>query len=396
MKIVFLKTYDFPHGGAPQNRLLGICRGLIEQGVDAEVHVYAPAKLNIPENHQKVITYKSVPIFNHASRWSPIKSKPDQVFGLFFGMFESIVAIIKSHRIKKIDYVFINAEKNLYVLPFFLLAKLLGAKLGRDLNEYPKSVLRPNSYSKGRAKYKLNTNYRWFDVIFVITKNLEDYYKPLAGKKTRFLLLPVTVDFDRFPEPVKDLAKNRNITYVGDLSQGKDGVLTLIRAFALIQNEFPEHNLKLIGSNSDKNYMNLVAQTIEELSLQARIILTGYMNPEDIPGELYRARLLVLSRPDNIQAKGGFPTKLGEYLATGVPVAVTIVGELPFYLTDNKNAFLADPDSIESFADAMKRALMDNENAAKIGIAGRETAKLHFAHSSQGKMLFSFLKGDTK
>jgi glycosyltransferase involved in cell wall biosynthesis len=391
MKIVFLKTYDFPHGGAPQNRLLGICRGLIEQGVDAEVHVYAPAKLNIPENHQKVITYKSVPIFNHASRWSPIKSKPDQVFGLFFGMFESIVAIIKSHRIKKIDYVFINAEKNLYVLPFFLLAKLLGAKLGRDLNEYPKSVLRPNSYSKGRAKYKLNTNYRWFDVIFVITKNLEFYYKPLARKKTRFLLLPVTVDFDRFPEPVKDIANNRHITYVGDLSQSKDGVLTLLRAFALIQNEFPEHNLKLIGSNSDKNYMNLVAQTIEELSLRSRVILTGYMNPEDIPGELYKARLLVLSRHDNIQAKGGFPTKLGEYLATGVPVAVTRVGELPFYLTDNKNAFLADPDSIESFADAMKRALSNTEFASQVGLAGRETAWLHFSHSTQGKLISEFL-----
>jgi glycosyltransferase involved in cell wall biosynthesis len=396
MKIVFLRTYDFPHGGAPQNRLLGICRGLIAQAADVEVHVYAPAKLNIPENHKKFQTYKSVPIFNHASRWSPVKRKFDQVFGLFLGLITSILGILKSHRVNKIDYFFINTENNFYILPYFFLAKLLGVKLGRDLNEYPKSVLNPGIYTKGRALYKLNTNYRWFDVIFVITKNLEKYYKPLAGKKTRFLLLPVTVDFDRFPEPVKDIANNRHITYVGDLSQSKDGVLTLIRAFALIQNEFPEHNLKLIGSNNDKNYMNLLAQTIEELSLQARIILTGYMNPEDIPCELYKARLLVLSRPDNIQAKGGFPTKLGEYLATGVPVAVTRVGELPLYLTDNKNAFLADPDSIESFADAMKRALLNTDNAAKVGIAGREIAKLHFAHSSQGKMLFSFLKGETK
>ena len=49
--------------------------------------------------------------------------------------------------------------------------------------------------------------------------------------------------------------------------------------------------------------------------------------------------MLVLARPDNIQAKGGFPTKLGEYLATGNPVVVTKVGEIPNYLIDGVNAF---------------------------------------------------------
>ena len=120
-------------------------------------------------------------------------------------------------------------------------------------------------------------------------------------------------------------------------------------------------------------------------------MLTGFVNPEKIPDNLYQSRLLVLSRPESKQAQGGFPTKLGEYLATGVPVAVTRVGEIPNYLIDGQNAFLAEPGDIESFADAMKRALVDKKVSRKVGLAGREIAIRCFSHSIQGRMIKEFL-----
>ena len=64
-----------------------------------------------------------------------------------------------------------------------------------------------------------------------------------------------------------------------------------------------------------------------------------------MPKYLCNAKLLALARPDSIQAQGGFPTKLGEYLATGRPVVVTKVGEIPDYLEDGVNAFLSDINS---------------------------------------------------
>lgn len=100
MKIVFLRSYDFPIGGAPQNRLLGICRGLIEQGFEVEVHQFAPAKLNIPENLVKFQVYKSVYIYNHATRWSPVKSRVQQFVGIFVGFFGALFAILRSNKKK--------------------------------------------------------------------------------------------------------------------------------------------------------------------------------------------------------------------------------------------------------------------------------------------------------
>ena len=392
LKIVFVKAYDFPLGGAPQNRALGICRGLIEEGHIVEIHQYAPAKLDLPQNHLKKQIYKSVPIYNHAWRWSPVKSKYHQAIGIIEGMIISLWSIFKSHRINRVDYIFFGAHKNIFIIPFFLLSKILGAKFGRDLNEYPTYVLSPDDYNWYQKKYKMLTNYRWYDVLFIMTKHLVNYYKPLLKKDAKTLLLPMTVDMDRFAHPSKELIHSKYITYCGDLSQSKDGVLSLIKSFAKIKDEFGEVKLKLIGENKDKEYIKSLKELICDLGLSDSVVLTGYIHPDKIPSELYNSRLLVLSRPNTVQAQGGFPTKLGEYLATGIPVAVTSVGEIPYYLKDGKNAFMTEPDDIEGFANAMRRALKDDELSLKIGSTGRETAIVHFSHRSQGYVTSNFLK----
>jgi len=391
VKIIFLKAYDFPFGGASQNRLLGICRGLAEEGHHLEVHQYSPSKLDLKLNTLKSQEYKGIHIYNHAWRWSPVRSKHTQAIGLISGILSCFFSILRSNKNGHIDYIFMNTEKNIYLFPFFIISRLIGAKFGRDLNEYPIAILKPVKFNELLKKYKISTNYRWFDVVFIISKDLINYYSPLLNKRSRILYLPVTVDFDRFPFPVDSLEELNYITYCGDLSDSKDGILTLIRAFEIVRNGFPEIKLKLIGQNSDTNYMSNLNKLIDDLKLSDQIVFTGYVHPDKMPGELYNSRLLVLSRPENIQNRGGFPTKLGEYLATGIPVAVTSVGEIPFYLKDEINAYLAEPGDIESFAGSMKRALTDKGKALKVGLAGRNTALEHFSHKRQGRIISDFL-----
>lgn len=391
MKIIFLKAYDFPLGGASQNRLLGICRGLAEEGHHLEVHQYSPSKLDLKLNTLKSHLYKGIRIYNHAWRWSPVKSKYAQTTGLISGIISCFFSILRSNKAEHIDYIFMNTEKNIYILPFFIISRLMGSKFGRDLNEYPLVVLKPERFNRLQGKYKISTNYRWFDVVFIISKDLINYYSPYLNKRSKILYLPVTVDFDRFPFPVESLEGLNYITYCGDLSDSKDGIFTLIRAFKIVRKVFPEIKLKLIGQNSDSKYMSILNDLIADLKLSDHIVFTGYVHPDKMPGELYKSRLLVLSRPESIQNRGGFPTKLGEYLATGIPVAVTSVGEIQLYLKDEINAYMAKPGDIESFADCMKRALTDKGKALKVGLAGRNTALEHFSHRRQGKIISDFL-----
>jgi glycosyltransferase involved in cell wall biosynthesis len=115
------------------------------------------------------------------------------------------------------------------------------------------------------------------------------------------------------------------------------------------------------------------------------------VNRNELPAYLCSALLLVLSRPKNIQAEGGFPTKLGEYLATGRPVVVTKVGEIPEYLTDEVNAFLAEPDNADAFALRVLYALSNAELADKVGANGKKLAYSTFNYKVQSQNLISFI-----
>lgn len=391
MNIAIIRSYDFPEGGAAQNRALSICCGLREQRHHVEVHVFGPGKLDRNANKQKYINFQGIDIYNHSWWWVPRKNRKDQILGLVTGFLTMLIALIRLG--DKADYYIISNNSNLYLLPLFMISRLYNVRLVRELNEYPDEIIGGNADFKSLAfRFRLKTNYKWFDDILAISEALHEYYSILVRRKTRFLILPMTVDLSRFPQTVTNLGAKRNITYCGDLSQRKDGTQTLVRSFAVIAKDYPDLKLIMIGDNKDKNVVLELKELTKELGIERQVEFPGRVDYHDIPAMLLKSRLLVLSRPNSLQAEGGFPTKLGEYLATGIPVVVTAVGEIPKYLTDGVDAFIAEPDSVESFAAAMQRALNDLELSEKVGSGGRLIAERSFSHSVQGVRLSEFLE----
>lgn len=89
---------------------------------------------------------------------------------------------------------------------------------------------------------------------------------------------------------------------------------------------------------------------MNQLGVQDAVIFTGKVAAEELPNYLVNASILALSRPDSLQARNGFPTKLGEYLATGNPVLVTNVGEIPLFIKHGENGFIAEESNVDDFA----------------------------------------------
>lgn len=234
------------------------------------------------------------------------------------------------------------------------------------------------------------------DCIAVMTKVLDGYYKKLARENTKFIHLPMTVDVSRFAgkSPAVPDYKQPYIAFTGTYTDAKDGVSVLIKSFAKIANKYPDYKLYLAGFKHPD--MNNQIRLIDEFKLKERCCHVGMLDRAEIPAFVGNASLLVLSRPDSRQAQGGFPTKLGEYLATGNPVCVTKVGEIPEYLEDNVSAFMAEPGDVDSFADAMDRALSNPENAKRVGAQGRKVAEESFSAEVQAGRLYWFLKENLK
>jgi len=65
--------------------------------------------------------------------------------------------------------------------------------------------------------------------------------------------------------------------------------------------------------------------------------------------------------------KHGFPTKLGEYLASGNPTLVIGVGEIQDYLTDNLDCYIAVPGDILSLKNKLLEIIKNYPKAKKVG-----------------------------
>jgi len=228
------------------------------------------------------------------------------------------------------------------------------------------------------------------DGLVLMTKTLMTHYSAFS-RHPQLLHLPMTVDLERFHKQIAQPLefKKPYIAFVGVMNDAKDGVNILIEAFYKISKDFSDLNLYLVGGKNHDTQSHL--QRIKDLDLEGRIKWVGEYPRDTIPSIICNAKLLVLPRPDSKQAQGGFPTKLGEYLATGVPVCATTVGELPDYLIDGKSVFFAKPGSIYSFTDAINTALKDLDKAAQVGEQGKIVAESFFNKNIQSKTLYNFL-----
>jgi glycosyltransferase involved in cell wall biosynthesis len=80
---------------------------------------------------------------------------------------------------------------------------------------------------------------------------------------------------------------------------------------------------------------------------------------------LSECRILVITRQSTIQTKAGFPTKLGEYFATGKPILLTNFGDIEKYFEDGTDVILAECGNPESIAHKIKW-MIQNQDASKM------------------------------
>ncbi len=260
-----------------------------------------------------------------------------------------------------------------------------------DIHLYNKGNFLQRFIDNRRQRFFEQKAYHIYDGMALMTKTLIRHYKSFPLPHPVLLHLPMTVDLERFDTKFNPLPEFKKpfIAFVGVMNDAKDGVSILIQAFQKICDKYPLYNLYLVGPWNYDTPFHL--SLINEFHLTDRVFwMKGY--PRDqIPVIISHADILVLPRPNSKQAQGGFPTKLGEYLATGNPVCSTRVGEIPDYLVDNESVFFADPGSVDSFACSLDRALSNPQNASIVGKNGRHIAEKEFNKDVQTRKLYEFL-----
>ena len=375
MRIVIINTLPVPSGQASVNRFLGYARGLVKCGNEV-VCLSSARPLDEKEGCLEGVKYINC-------------GKGGRLSLLF-----ALRTIRQNLKENKYDIAIVICNSLLMLYPVHWACKRAGTKMLMEKSEFPFVLMRDgqeikSGWRKAYGEWWNKMIGRILDGMIVMTTPLLDYYKPRLKSNCKMVHIPMTVDASRFFIPKEESEYGDYIAYCGNMTGNKDGVENLIEAFAPVEKKCPDIKLLLIGGANSPERMQELKEMVKDMGLK-NVIFYGRAPREDMPRLLTNAKMLCLARPTTTQATYGFPTKLGEYLATGNPVVVTAVGDIPRYLNDS-NSFIVKADDNSAFSNRMQEVLSDYENAQKKGARGKELALKVFNAEVQSKVLQEWL-----
>lgn len=171
------------------------------------------------------------------------------------------------------------------------------------------------------------------------------------------------VDLDTIPfrtreRPAPRFLANRNFEPLYN-------VACVVRAFALVQQEFPTATLTLVGTGSGRAELDGL---VDELGLRG-VRFAGAVAPEEM-ARLYGEADLYLNAPDI----DNMPNSIIEAFAAGLPVVSTAAGGIPFIVTDGVDGLLVPVGDSAALAAGALRVLREPGLAARLTGAARARA----------------------
>lgn len=396
LNIAVISQYSFPYGGAATNRIISYCSGMVNNG--AQVDVIIPFQTDYHSISRKELPdsdiYKGISYYYSFKRYrskykiirfffSKIKLK------YFFGFLSAFFLLLKLSKTKQYDAFVISSDTILLLSFFCFCAHYVNAKVIFIFDEYPVPIRHKLKDKIPAYKSFLYSKVlQKFDAYISISEQLKQFYCSLVSKPT--FILPVIVDIDKF-NLQKPTIVCKQLCYMGNLELAKDNVDLLIKAFERISKSYPDIQLNLYGNPSPSNQKYL-SSVIKSLSLEDKVLMKGFVRSDEVPTILIRSYILVSSQPNTTRAAGGFPTKLGEYLATGIPSLFTDVGENSRYVNDGEHTFFAKPNDISNYAEKLEYIIEHYDDACKVAKNGQHFILMNYSSFSQGGKMITFIK----
>lgn len=391
-------TGTFPQGMASTYRIHCYAKALQQEGVPVEVVSTLPVQQYSGKRWGYRSVYEGIPF---SIVWNTGRSKHKWVNYL---RAEISSYLLLWHCILKVRQYNVLWLYGMGFIPRLILLPLLhlaGKKVILELNEYPYST-EGNKYTKISALRKLlqGGTLHWvfpqLDGVVVISEKLKKVVERY-GKKAKVLKVPILLDSAKYQGLGGETNKPLNHPYLfhaGSLSEQKDGVLAMVKAFMLAAKQLKEEGIQLhwVITNKTSHLWDNIETLLQEAGLIGQLIVTGYLQDKELQHWLRHAAVLLINKPPSFQNQYNFPTKLGDYMLSGRPVIVAAQGmELNQYLKDGVNSFSIPPNDEKAMAGKIVELLKEPKLAESIGQKGRQTGRQTFDYRIHAKRIAAFV-----
>lgn len=378
---------------APTTRIIGYCKGLLQAGSKVDIISIIPKKesdKNVPLTG--VCDGGNYYHFTHAPSCNIpfLRSIMWRVLN-YLCLKRALSFIKQSDKIEAYNAVIMSFDEPWRfqaIIP--TLKQLKKAKVIAIADEYPIPIRHYLKSSVPEPKLKrYRAIYKNIDGRILMTTKLQNFYDTnICPKPT--LILSTIVDIDRFNGLTKEQQDRDYLCYMGNMELSKDNVDNIIEAFVLVADKYPTLDFHLYGTPKQQTRQYLES-IVDKYKLQNRVFLKGRVDYAKVPQILRNAKVLVSSQPDTKRAEGGFPTKLGEYMMTGVPTLLTDVGEIAEYVHDGVNAYLVPPENPRLYAEKLSYIIDNYSDAIRVAEHAKDYIVSKFSMTVAGESIMKFL-----
>jgi len=211
--------------------------------------------------------------------------------------------------------------------------------------------------------------------VFAVSAEVRDYVLSRGGKEEYAHVLPNGVDCESFrpdiaPEAIERLAGRFVLGFVGSLKPWH-GIEYLMSAFHTLAQTDPGYHLLIVGDGPLRGWIEGYAAGA---GISDQLTITGWADYARLPGLLTAMDVAVAPYPalDDFYFS---PLKLYEYMAAGLPVVASHIGQIADVINDGHNGVLVKPGDAEQLAAALKRLRCEQTLRKTIGTAARGTAE---------------------
>ncbi len=206
--------------------------------------------------------------------------------------------------------------------------------------------------------------------LIAVSAEVAAYLAGFPDASWRTHVIPNGVDPSRFPEELAPTLPAPPGTFtVGFLGTLKPwhGVETLVQAFHRLHAVEPMVRLLIVGDGPERKRLE---GEIDRRGLSGSTVFTGSVAPEEVPGLLASMDAAVAPYP-NLSHFYFSPLKVYEYMAAGLAVAASRVGELDGLIEHQANGLLCTPGDPSELFSALLRLRRDPALRSRLGRAAR-------------------------
>lgn len=224
------------------------------------------------------------------------------------------------------------------------------------------------------------------DVLSCVSVPVADWVRTRVADPAAVHVIPNGVNTERIRPVTRAAGAPFTVGFVGTLKPWH-GTELLLQAFAGAAR--PDWRLEICGDGPERGRLEALAQ---ELGIASRTRFHGAVAPAAVPELLGGLDVAVAPYPAPASSDGHYfsPLKVYEYLAAGIAVVASAIGELPDLL-DGGKGLTVPPGDVPALATALGALADDPALRESLARSGREAVVAGHGWQQRARELFSHL-----